>query len=87
MSANVNPTLLLKLYALAKTGATAEAEILNTHLQALHLALLEDPNSIPVKWALVEMGCIPEGEHPPALPQASDYSNLRRALRAAEIPV
>ena len=87
VSANVNPSLLLKLYALAKAGNSVDAEALDTHLQALHLALLEDPNSIPVKWALVEMGCIPEGEHPPALPQASDYSNLRRALRAAEIPV
>lgn len=87
VSANVNPSLLLKLYALAKTGDSAGAEALDTHLQALYLALLEDPNSIPVKWALVEMGCIPEGEHPPTLPQASDYSNLRRALRAAEIPV
>ena len=87
ISANVNPALLLTLYTLANAGDSAGANPLDTHLQALYSALLEDPNSIPVKWALIEMGCIPEGEHPPTLPQASDYSRLRRALRAAEIPV
>ncbi|CAA0102760.1 4-hydroxy-tetrahydrodipicolinate synthase [Zhongshania aliphaticivorans] len=87
ISANVNPVLLNKLFTLTQSGDSAAAEALDAHLQTLYSALLEDPNSIPIKWALVEMGCIPESENPPVLTQASDYSNLRRALRAAEIPI
>ncbi|MDF1692670.1 MAG: dihydrodipicolinate synthase family protein [Zhongshania sp.] len=87
IAANVNPAQLQKLYSLAQAGDRDGAIALDLHLQALYSALLEDPNSIPLKWALVEMGCIPEGEHPPSLGQASDYSNLRRALRAAQIPI
>ncbi len=85
--ANVNPAQMQKLFNLAQAGDRAGALALDRHLQALYAALLEDPNSTPLKWALIEMGCIPEGEHPPSLSQASDYSALRRALRAAQVSI
>lgn len=85
--ANIAPTLVQDMFTSALIGDRDNAESINNSLQPLAEGLLEDPNSIPVMWALVEMGCIPEGEEPPTLPQSSDYANLRRALRTAQIAI
>jgi 4-hydroxy-tetrahydrodipicolinate synthase len=85
--ANIAPTLVQNMYTSASAGNRANAELINESLQPIAQGLMEDPNSIPVVWALVEMGCIPEGEQPPTLPKSSDYANLRRAMRAAQIAI
>ncbi|MBQ0797380.1 dihydrodipicolinate synthase family protein [Zhongshania sp.] len=85
--ANIAPALVQKLCSAVETGDTARADLLNARLQPLVQALLDESNVIPIKWALIEMGCIPEGIHPPVLAHTHDYSNLRRAIRAAHIPI
>ena len=85
VTANVAPRLVREVHAAAAAGDDAASEGLETRLHLLYEALMADAPSIPLKWALVEMGRINEGERPPKLPQSSDYSHLRRALRAASV--
>lgn len=85
VTANVAPALVQAMVAAAMAGDRITAESLDARLQPLHEALLADASSASVKWALVEMGRVAEGQHPPKLPQSSDYSHLRRALRTAQI--
>lgn len=85
--ANIAPALVHQLYSAAVAGDRKNIELLNARIQPMVKILLEEPNAIPIKWALIEMGCIPEGSHPPVLPHTHDYSDLRRAIRAAHIPI
>jgi 4-hydroxy-tetrahydrodipicolinate synthase len=85
--ANLAPSLVQNMFTAALIGDQENAEVIDKNIQEIAEGLMEDPNSIPVMWALVEMGCIPEREIPPSLPQSSDYANLRRALRSAQIPI
>ncbi len=85
VTANVAPSPIRELHAAALMGDRAGSEALDSRLHPLYEALLADANSVPVKWALVEMGRIAEGLNPPVLPQSSDYSHLRRALRSAKL--
>lgn len=85
VTANVAPALVQAMYAAAAAGDRITAESLDTRLQPLHEALLADANSVAVKWALVEMGRMAEGQDPPKLPHSSDYSHLRRAMRTAQV--
>ena len=85
--ANIAPALVHSLYSAAASGDQKKAELLNARLLPLVQVILEEPNALPIKWALIEMGSIPEGNHPPSLLHTSDYADLRRALRAALIPI
>ena len=40
----------------AMAGSRTEAEVLNNQLLGLHSKLFVEPNPIPSKWALAEMG-------------------------------
>lgn len=83
--ANVAPSLVRDVHAAALAGDRMVSEELEACLYPLYDALMTEAPSAPVKWALVEMGRINEGLHPPKLPQSSDYSHLRRALRSAKV--
>lgn len=87
VTANLAPAQVTAVYGAALARDRSTAESLNARLQPLQQALLADPNSIAVKWALVEMGLVNEGARPPTLQQSSDYSVLRRALRTAQIAI
>jgi 4-hydroxy-tetrahydrodipicolinate synthase len=52
----------------------------------LHQKLFLEANPIPVKWALHEMGLIPEGIRLPLTPLAEAYhAPLREALQQAHV--
>jgi 4-hydroxy-tetrahydrodipicolinate synthase len=82
---NIAPALVKDMISAAQQNNRALAMSFNDRLRPLTQALMTDPSANSVTWALTEMGCIPEGEHPPSLPQSSDYAQLRRALRTAQV--
>ena len=55
-------------------------------LAGLHRALFVEPNPIPVKWALAELGLVEHG-HPAAAGPArpGHHETVRAALRAASL--
>lgn len=56
VTANVAPGRMAALCRAALAGDIAEAHTLNESLLPLHRELFAEPNPIPVKWALSEMG-------------------------------
>ncbi len=84
VTANVAPSAMHELCALAREGKKTEAETLNERLMGLHKGLFLEPNPIPVKWALAEMGLIQPGIRLP-LTELSEthHAAVRAALRQA----
>ncbi len=82
VTANVAPRAMSDLCAAAMRGEAAIARAINDRLMPLHKALFLESNPIPVKWALHEMGLIPEGIRLP-LTWLSErcHEPLRQALR------
>ncbi|NNF52727.1 MAG: 4-hydroxy-tetrahydrodipicolinate synthase [Gammaproteobacteria bacterium] len=86
VTANVAPALMHEMCDAALAGDTTHTAELNARLADLHEALFFEPNPIPVKWALADMGQIPEGIRLP-LTRLSDTHHLalREAMRKAHI--
>ena len=61
VTANVAPAEVSRLCELAISGEVETARELNEMLMPVHRNLFVESNPIPVKWALAEMGLIPEG--------------------------
>ncbi len=61
VTANVAPRLMSELCAAAMRGDAEVARAINDRLMPLHKALFIESNPIPVKWALHEMGMMPDG--------------------------
>lgn len=82
VTANVAPRAMSDLCAAALAGEAEKARAINTRLMPLHQALFIEANPIPVKWALHEMGLIPEGIRLPLtwLSQRC-HDPLRQAMR------
>ena len=84
VTANVAPELMARMCAAALAGDTGAAEAIDAGLAGLHRALFVQPNPIPVKWALAELGLIDEGIRLPLVPLEERYhDDVRAALRAA----
>lgn len=79
VSANVAPSAMQQMIALARKGQREHALTLDKRLQNLHHLLAQEPNPIPVKAALSILGLIPDGIRLP-LVAASDA--LVEALEA-----
>lgn len=58
VTANVAPRLMASMIEFALAGKVEEAEAANNQLRGLHSELFIEPNPIPSKWALSEMGII-----------------------------
>lgn len=80
VTANVAPTQMHELCALALAGKAEEAKALNDKLMVLHDAMFVESNPIPVKWALHEMNLMGPAIRLPLTPLAEEY---REPLRAA----
>jgi 4-hydroxy-tetrahydrodipicolinate synthase len=80
VTANVAPKLMHQMCAAALVGDVKKARELNFKLFPLHQKLFVEPNPIPVKWALAEMGMI---EHGLRLPLSPLSENLHQAVREA----
>ncbi len=70
----------------ALAGDREKAMELNRPLEGLHNHLFDEANPIPVKWALHEMGLIPEGIRLPLTPLSKEFHQpLREAMRDAGV--
>lgn len=79
VTANVAPRLVHELCVAALSGDFAKAEALNTQLHPLNTTLFVETNPIPTKWALTEMGKIPNGIRLPLTQLTQAKHNVVRA--------
>jgi len=81
VTANVAPKAMHELCVAAMDGNIAAAVAINNKVFPLHQKLFVEPNPVPVKWALAEMGLMQGGIRLPLVPLASDFhDSLRGAL-------
>ena len=73
VTANVAPAAVAAMATAAVAGDRAIAEALNEPLLGLHEKLFLEANPIPVKWALAQMGRIPEGIRLPLTALSEDH--------------
>lgn len=86
VTANVAPRLMHEMCAAALRGEREEAERIDALLAALHKALFVEPNPIPVKWAVAQMGLIDAGIRLPMTPLTEDYhETVRQAMKLAGV--
>ena len=86
VTANVAPRAMSDLCVAAMAGEADTARAINERLMPLHKALFLESNPIPVKWALHEMGLIPEGIRLPLTWLSAPYqAPLRQALEQCGI--
>jgi 4-hydroxy-tetrahydrodipicolinate synthase len=84
VTANVAPRLMANLCKAAIAGNRDEAMRIQNQLLPLHKALFVEPNPIPVKWAMAELGLCGAALRLPLTPLSSQYhSGLAAALKAA----
>jgi 4-hydroxy-tetrahydrodipicolinate synthase len=84
VTANVAPRAMHELCAAAMAGDVARAVEINNRVLDLHAKLFVEPNPVPVKWALAEMGKIPFGLRLPLAPLSNSYhETVRGALAQA----
>ncbi len=86
VTANVAPRAMHQLCEAAMKGDIARAVEINNKVMPLHAKLFVEPNPVPVKWALAEMGMMPPGLRLPLAPLgAAFHETVRGALRDAGI--
>jgi len=86
VTANIAPRAMHELCVAAMNGKIAEAIALNNKLLPLHNKLFVEPNPVPVKWAMAEMGLIPSGLRLPLAPLGTEYQEtVRAALRESGV--
>jgi 4-hydroxy-tetrahydrodipicolinate synthase len=86
VTANVAPKAMHELCVAAMTGKVAEAVAINNKLIPLHTKLFVEPNPVPVKWAMAEMGLMPSGIRLPLVPLGDAYhETVRAALRESGV--
>jgi 4-hydroxy-tetrahydrodipicolinate synthase len=86
VTANVAPRAMHLLCAAAMNGRIKEAIEINNKLLPLHNNLFIEPNPIPVKWALMQMGLISSGIRLPLVGLAGEFhSAVRSALRESGV--
>jgi len=86
VTANVAPRGMHQLCDAAIHLRVAEAVAINNKLAPLHSKLFIEPNPVPVKWALTEMGMMSAGMRLPIVPLAAEYhETVREALRESGV--
>lgn len=86
VTANVAPRLMHGLCEAARHGEPRKAQALNDRLEGLHRALFVEPNPIPVKWAVAQMGLIQSGIRLPLTPlEERHYDEVRAAMTRAGV--
>lgn len=78
VTANVAPQLMSQLCEAAIGGELIQARDIQFRLLKLHQMMFIEPNPIPVKWALHQMGIIETGIRLPLTPLSE---NLRRPMQ------
>ncbi|WLI87859.1 4-hydroxy-tetrahydrodipicolinate synthase [Massilia sp. R2A-15] len=86
VTANVAPRAMHELCVAAMAGDIAKAVEINNKVIPLHAKLFVEPNPVPVKWALAEMGLMPAGLRLPLVPLAAEFhETVRAAMREAGV--
>jgi len=86
VTANVAPRAMHELCAAAMSGKVAEAVEINNRMLPLHNKLFVEPNPVPVKWAMTQLGLIPAGLRLPLVTLgASHHETVRAALRESGV--
>lgn len=86
VTANVAPRAMHELCVAAMEGRIADAVAINNHLIPLHAKLFIEPNPVPVKWALAQMGRMKGGIRLPLVPLgASCHELVLNALRESGV--
>jgi 4-hydroxy-tetrahydrodipicolinate synthase len=86
VTANIAPRGMHDLCAAAMSGKVAEAVAINNKLLPLHNKLFVEPNPVPVKWAMAEMGLMEAGIRLPLVPLGTDFhETVRAALRESGV--
>jgi 4-hydroxy-tetrahydrodipicolinate synthase len=84
VTANAAPELMARMCTAALAGDAALAAELDAGLAPLHRALFVEPNPIPIKWALAELGLAQPGIRLPLVPlDPAHHETVRAALRQA----
>ena len=85
VTANVAPAAMHEMCGLALEGDFDGARRVDEQLRDLHAAMFLESNPIPAKWALQDMGMIPEGIRLPLTALSEIYhERVRAALHTAE---
>ena len=86
VTANVAPRAMHELCEAAMAGQVSRAVEINNRVLSLHAKLFVEPNPVPVKWALAEMGKMPAGLRLPLAPLSAQYHDtVRAALRESGV--
>ena len=86
VTANVAPRAMHALCVAAMNGDIDAAVAINNKVFPLHQQLFVEPNPVPVKWALAEMGLMQAGIRLPLVALAGEYhETVRQALRDAGV--
>jgi 4-hydroxy-tetrahydrodipicolinate synthase len=86
VTANLAPAEMHQMCTAALAGEREKASTINENLMGLHENLFLEANPIPVKWALFEMGRIPDGIRLPLTVFSKQYhETLRQAMRQARV--
>lgn len=86
VTANVAPRAMHELCVAAMEGRIADAIAINNQLIPLHAKLFVEPNPVPVKWALAQMGRMKGGIRLPLVSlSASCQDVVRNALRESGV--
>ncbi|GGX85815.1 4-hydroxy-tetrahydrodipicolinate synthase [Massilia dura] len=73
VTANVAPRAMADMCRAAMAGDIGHAIDINNKIFPLHQKLFVEPNPVPVKWALAEMGRMPAGLRLPLVPLAAEF--------------
>lgn len=88
VTANVAPRAMSELCAAAMAGDAVKARAIHEKLMPLNKTLFIESNPIPVKWALHEMGLMPDGIRLPLTwLSAACHEPLRQAMRQSGVLV
>ena len=86
VTANVAPRAMHELCVAAMAGRIADAVAINNKLIPLHNKLFVEPNPVPVKWALAQMGRMRGGIRLPLVAlSAGAQDTVRGALRESGV--
>ncbi len=86
--ANVAPKDMHLMCAAALKGDIAAARKINERLFPLHTHLFAEPNPVPLKWLMNELGMIPSGIRLPLAPLGTAFHDtVRRAWKESGVSV
>jgi len=86
VTANIAPQAMQNMCVAAMQADRQAAEAINNRLMPLHRDLFVESNPIPVKWALTEMGRIPDGIRLPLTVLSEKFHDtVRKAMQYAGV--